>query len=538
LTSRSARRRFALNPWMVGLTIAGVVAAAGITVAGAAAAAGTTRTTASASAVTTQSAPGNLLQRAGHVYGSAASDWTPDYATVTDVSTPAPPTGAGSTLAVASTGSGYAVATLGGATGGIAAAGGQVYTAATSVQASGTSRRVAPYLIFFSATGTELARVGGQSVSDAVGSWTQLEPVVGIAPTGTASAALRLVWQVPVGETHFVAEPSLTTRTSGSRTVVGPLHTSGNKLYDANGPLVLRGLHRFGFEGSVRHLGIPNNFTPIEISRAKEWGANVIRLSLASSFWLGTSCHFDPTYATRVDQAVQWITGAGMVALVDYHWNSITDCSPVGGQLMADRRGPAFLTALAKRYKGNPLVAFDLYNEPHDISDSVWLHGGWVTSGGTAWQATGMQTLYDAVRSAGANNVVVVSGNSWGNKLPSVRVRGTNIVYGVHAYTCPHAPFADDCRVNPLDPSSILGSWVTPSARVPVMVTEFGWPAKNDGRYNRNVIRYAEAHGWGWQAFAWDGGTQGTFDLLADVTTHYEPNASGMPVADGLKRNG
>ena len=55
-------------------------------------------------------------------------------------------------------------------------------------------------------------------------------------------------------------------------------------------PLVLRGLHRFGFEGSVRGLGFPNNFTPIEIRRAKEWGANVIRLSLASPFWRRCSC--------------------------------------------------------------------------------------------------------------------------------------------------------------------------------------------------------------------------------------------------------
>jgi hypothetical protein len=205
---------------------------------------------------------------------------------------------------------------------------------------------------------------------------------------------------------------------------------------------------------------------------------------------------------------------------------------------MADSRGASFMTALANRYKNNPLVMFDLYNEPHDISDAVWLNGGQVTSGGTTWTATGMQALYNAVRSTGATNVVIASGNNWANTLPSTRLVGTNIAYGVHVYTCPNSPYGADCQPNPLDPSAMLSSWVTPSATVPVVVSEFGWPAKDEGRYVRNVISYAESHGWsGWVAFAWDGGTQGTFDLLADTGLNYEPNATGMPVLDGFGKN-
>ena len=149
-----------------------------------------------------------------------------------------------------------------------------------------------------------------------------------------------------------------------------------------------------------------------------------------------------------------------------------------------------------------------------------------------------MQALYNAVRSTGATNVVIASGNNWANTLPSTRLVGTNIAYGVHVYTCPNSPYGADCQANPLDPSPMLSSWVTPSATVPVVISEFGWPAKNDGRYVRNVISYAEAHGWsGWVAFAWDGGTQGTFDLLADTGLNYEPNATGMPVLDGFGKS-
>jgi hypothetical protein len=78
-----------------------------------------------------------------------------------------------------------------------------------------------------------------------------------------------------------------------------------------------------------------------------------------------------------------------------------------------------------------------------------------------------------------------------------------------------------------------------PSWSYPVMVTEFGWPDQNDGRYIANVISYAEAHGWGWDVFAWDGTTTGQFNLLAEVGpgTNYEPTPSGMPVMSGFIGN-
>jgi hypothetical protein len=71
------------------------------------------------------------------------------------------------------------------------------------------------------------------------------------------------------------------------------------------------------------------------------------------------------------------------------------------------------------------------------------------------------------------------------------------------------------------------------------MVTEFGWPDKDDGRYIANVVAYAENHGWGWAVFAWDGTTSGKFDLLADVGpgSAYDPTASGKAVVSGLNTN-
>ena len=55
-----------------------------------------------------------------------------------------------------------------------------------------------------------------------------------------------------------------------------------------------------------------------------------------------------------------------------------------------------------------------------------WRDGGRLTAGGMTWTAPGMQTLYDTVRAAGANNVVLVDGTGWAaNLLPAGRIRLT-----------------------------------------------------------------------------------------------------------------
>jgi hypothetical protein len=516
-----------------------VVALAGsVVLASAAAAAVRVPTAALSSTGSPSSAPAatNLLPPATALLDGTTGigSWTGSAASAVRVATPPAPSGG--TLSVNPTVSGYPFVSTGSAE--VAATPGSVYRATALVQAAATPASYAPYLVFYDVARAPIATVKGQVSTDQVGTWRPTVPVVALAPTGTAYVGIRLLWAAAAGDVHYVAQPALTLRGGGSARVAGPLRTSGNKIYDATGHVVvLRGLHRFGFEGSIGGFGVPNNFSQAEVDAAKAWGANVVRLSVASPFWLSSSCNYDSTYQTRVDQAVQMITGKGMVALFDLHFNSTGACSAVGPQLMADSTAVAFWKSAAAHYKSNPLVAFDLYNEPHDITDAVWRNGGSVTSGGTTWTAVGMQSLYDAVRSTGAKNLVVVSGNSWANRYPSNPITGSNLVYGVHAYTCPNSPTGSDCLANPMDPSSLLNSWVAPSASVPVMVSEFGWPSATDGTYVRNVISFAEGHGWGWSAFAWDGSTLGNFALLADSGPFYEPNATGMAVLDGYAKN-
>jgi hypothetical protein len=186
-------------------------------------------------------------------------------------------------------------------------------------------------------------------------------------------------------------------------------------------------------------------------------------------------------------------------------------------------------------------VAFDLFNEP-TVGQSLWLDGGSFSYHDETVQAAGMQQLYDTVRGTGATNLVVISGLNFADEPPAKLVQGVNIAYGAHAYQCESGPPPQCTTPHPYDAAVPLDHWVDFAKTYPVVVTEFGWPDGESGTYNANVIKFAEDHGWGWSGFAWDGGTDGLFDLVqahpasGDNTT-IEPNAGGMPIVAGFALN-
>jgi hypothetical protein len=279
----------------------------------------------------------------------------------------------------------------------------------------------------------------------------------------------------------------------------------------------------------------------------------MVRVSLGEQLWLPSSCAYSPGYEKEVSQVVQQITALGMVALLDLHFNAPEDqtnlpsyqssCPAAGPQQMADQDSIAFWQQVTAAFASNPLVAMDLYNEPHDISASTWLNGGPATAAdGTPFSAAGMRQLYDAVRNTEQSqgfpdgNLVIASGNNWANTFPAYPIVGQDIVYSVHVYTCPGNVLSDCTNPNPYDPGQILNSWITPSASVPVIVGEFGWPSIYDGTYNAAVIAFAASHGWGWDAFVWGVGQSSGWELRIPLPSSgiAEPTQSGMPVLYAL----
>jgi aryl-phospho-beta-D-glucosidase BglC (GH1 family) len=421
---------------------------------------------------------------------------------------------------------------------------GTKYTGDANVEVNLPSPSIGDGLVFFNSAGTMLTAVWGQAVIPTSSTWTTLPQVAATAPSSTAYVAFGVIsWTALMGQDFLLQSPALRAITAPAVTpsVVGPLHTSGNQIIQAKGqPVTLRGVVMPGLEqsGTLAGTGVSKQ----AVVEAKAWGANFVRVPLGEQFWLSSNCNYVPSYISTVDQVVKWITSLGMVALLDLHTNTVDGCEAGGPHNMADEaQAPTFWSEVAARYgdptspEYNPLVAFDLYNEPHNISDAVWLNGGETTDsyGRQTYEAAGMQQLYNAVRAAGSKNLVFLSGTNWANTPPSSLVKGDNIVYAVHYYTC-ESDLPPACTSpDPYDPAQDLSKWVSLSATQPIVVTEFGWPSQGSGTYDLNVIEYAASHGWGWSAFAWEDRQYPTqWDLtlswLGDGTA--EPSASGTPV--------
>lgn len=301
--------------------------------------------------------------------------------------------------------------------------------------------------------------------------------------------------------------------------------TRGDSILAADGTAVVpRGVNRPGLNYATN----PDHLTAEDFAAMHAAGVDTVRLKLGEHLWVEGHCAHDPAYPAAVDAAVAGITELGMVAMLDLAWTTGLDrCATPGLKAMPDADSVTFWTQVASRYKGNPLVAFNVYNEPHSVSYDVWRNGGTLSSGGEPWPVVGMQTLYDAVRSTGADNLVYVSGTGWAHDLrPAVShpLDGYGIVLSAHIYNegSEELPASVAREVEP-----VLGTY-------PVVITEFG--SKLGATFNRKVIEWADSHGLGWQAFMWAPRSAGAFALFDDWGS-YKPSGGGWPVFIALAQS-
>src|SRR3954466_15727300 len=200
-------------------------------------------------------------------------------------------------------------------------------------------------------------------------------------------------------------------------------YTNGATVCTANGsPHLFHGVDRPSLEWDS--AGEWNNASGIpraDFDAMASWHANVVRIALNQDYWLSGAKLYDPNYQATVDRAVKDAEGAGLDVILDLHWSDRGDWSaPLAGggqgkvgdsdqQQMADSNSLKFWQEVASKYKGDGHVLFELYNEPHDINWATWLHGGMVAE----YRAVGMQDLYNTVRAAGADNLVIAGGTGW-----------------------------------------------------------------------------------------------------------------------------
>jgi endoglucanase len=304
------------------------------------------------------------------------------------------------------------------------------------------------------------------------------------------------------------------------------LHVSGNKLVNAGGQqVILRGINRSGGEyACVNGTGVfDGEMDQAAISAMKSWGVNAVRMPLNEACWNGESYvnsqFAGANYVNTIKSEVSLMNSNGLDVILDLHWtdgaysgNSAGNCgSHNPAQAFCQKPMPdaaqaiPFWTSVATAFKGNNAVIFDLFNEPFasraDNNNSTEGWQCWATGSpctGINYPVAGMQQMINAVRGAGAGNVIMLGGEEYSNDLTSWLANepkdpNNNLVASWHSY-----------NFNTCSSQSCWTSQVAPViAQVPVIAGEIG---ENDcaGSYINPLTTWLDSQNTSYLAWAWN----------------------------------
>ncbi|MFJ5233742.1 cellulase family glycosylhydrolase [Kitasatospora sp. NPDC088391] len=361
------------------------------------------------------------------------------------------------------------------------------------------------------------AACGGATPSPSPSPSVSASPSPSPSPSASVSAS-------PSASASPSPSPSASS-TGGSGSGKAPaLHVSGNKLVDAaGGQVVLRGVNRSGMEFMcVQGYGFSDG--PVDaasIAAIKSWKANAVRVPVNEDCWNGYA-NVKPEYAgenyrAAVRNYVYALRDAGLTPIIDLHWTqglytgNSSGCSDTNSTCQKPMPGTGaatFWSSVASTFKNDPAVVFDLFNEPYpdravsglDQAWNCWRDGGSACPG-INYTVSGMQTLVNGVRAAGANNVLLLGGLAYSNDLGQWLAHkpadpAGNLAAAWHVY-----------NFNTCSSQSCWNSTVAPlAAQVPVVVGEIG---ENDCAHSfiDQVMSWADAAkvsylGWTWNT--WD----------------------------------
>ncbi len=332
-----------------------------------------------------------------------------------------------------------------------------------------------------------------------------------------------------------------------SSAALPPLTTRGAAIVerDSGRPVTLRGVNRSGLEyvepppaaGTVARADAPAHavaragaaafldaarLTPDELTAIAGWGANILRLPFNQAFALdGRAGWPAEAYLTALDTTIAWAAARGLYTLLDLQWldaDTPRGTDPRGVNhvpSLPDERTIDLWRRIAARYRDDPAVLFDLFNEPHDplADDPVPLLG--VGRGGdpvplrsrkvtmAEWQPWALR-LAGAIRGEHPGALVFASGVRWAFDLRGFPLRDPagqplpGIVYSAHVY-----PWS---RIGAFAPRSMEREWTRAfghlAGEVPLFVAEWGG-GPEDVAWGRRLLDYLDRRGIGWAAWSW-----------------------------------
>jgi hypothetical protein len=372
----------------------------------------------------------------------------------------------------------------------------------------------------FASGNTGLSVTAGGSLTFAPANYATPQNVtIAANSSGTGAATFT------VSATGYPSVSVTVTETSSGGGGGGPaaqLHVSGNKLLNASGQqVILRGINRSGTEyACVQGNGIfDGQVDQAAITAMKSWGVNAVRVPLNEACWNAESYVLAADAGANYQNAIKsWVTllnSNGLDVILDLHWTDGTYTGPSAGcssaQATCQKPMPdaaqaiPFWSSVAKVFGGNDAVIFDLFNEPYasraDNNNSAEGWQCWATGSpctGISYPVAGMQQMINAVRGAGANNVIMLGGEEYSNDLTGwLQYKPTdpagNLTASWHSY-----------NFNTCSSQSCWTSQIAPViASVPVVAGEIG---ENDcaGSYINPLTTWLDSQNTSYLAWAWN----------------------------------
>jgi endoglucanase len=325
------------------------------------------------------------------------------------------------------------------------------------------------------------------------------------------------------------------------------VHVSGNKLVNGNGAtVVLHGVDRSGAEyRCVQGRGIFDGPTDqASISAMKTWDINAVRLPLNEACWNGEN-YVNPAYAgsdyrAAIEAYVRLLNANGLIVILDLHWSDGAYNGPGCGssQALCEKPMPdaaesvPFWSSVARAFKGDDAVIFDLFNEPHPgsvlgsetASWQCWLKGGSACGPGFQYKVAGMQTLVNTVRATGAKNMIMLGGLFFANDLSEwlkyePKDPDHNLAASWHSYNSNHCNNLQCWR-------SQVGPVI---ASVPVIAGEIGENDCADG-YIDPLMAWLDSKSTSYLAWSWNanpGGCAAGPELISDYSGTPTPYGAG-----------
>ncbi len=266
------------------------------------------------------------------------------------------------------------------------------------------------------------------------------------------------------------------------------LKTEGNQIINSEGKAIL-------FKGIMpadpARLHNLNKFNKGFFDQIKETGANIIRIPVHPENWVN-----DEDYLWRyLDLIVKWTGELNIYVIIDWHY--IGNISTGEGQNMPDIEIPtkeltiSFWEKVSKYFINAPHVLFEIYNEPADISETLWNENA--------------NKIAGIIRNIGAEQLIIIGGTQYGKNISWVEenpIKYKNIVYASHIY-----------------PAHKQNTWSyyfgNISKKYPVLITEWGFIDEdqdtdqlylvgNADNYGKTFLKFLEERNIGWIACWYD----------------------------------